>query len=576
MKRKIALFLLGASLLAGCANSQASASEEVSSSVNSENSNSEVSNPFSKVLSALKAGYHLEALNTSTYSASESTSGNKTTYRGYEEIYGSDGKYRHTKYQSIVSGEPNKDVIDTDSLYVRQNSDIAERYLSVANMVESRIVAPKMWRFSYLQNAFASFRETDFKEENGSYVFQKDSNEDAAMYLGCQLRGYPRSSDSSVSSLRLTLNADGSVSFKAELEPYSFYYVTAMDVSSVYEGKFITMGQAVEDIKPVEKEEDLVFKGAMEKIAALNFDASGTNYEILAQDGRYEKTESVSASSWGDGFTYRFYDDANKIKEDAAYVLRSDKAQRIAIYEDRAYLSGLPIDAAISSLWSFSPLSSAFFNKESEGNYVLDSRYLGLFNSTSLFTPFVQDSIETLHVTISDDEVKFVSTNSGNGRTVFGAREEMTYSHFGSKEAISYDAKETSDDLTWADIIRDENDYLSASKMVGGKTILNEIPVFGGVYSEGGFVDQDGYQYFSARVTSEAEVNDLLSSYSKKLVTSGFSAKEMSDEGGTYYTYTKAIGEKSLTLLPQAGLIVNPITGAKSYLFALDAEVTNA
>lgn len=562
MKHRIAFVLLGATLLASCANSQGSSSDSA--------------NSLSKTLSLLKEGYHLEVLNTSTYSAIESTSGNKTVYRGYEEIYGSDGKYRHTNYQSIVSGEPNKNVLDSDSLYVRQNNDIVERYLTVANTVESRIVAPKMWRFSYLQNAFASFREADFQEENGSYVFKKDNNKDAALYLGCQLRGYPRSSDSSVSSLSLTLNADGSVSFKAELEPYSFYYVSTLNASSVYEGKFVTMGQAVEDVKPIEKEEDPVFKSAMEKIAALNFDASGSNYEILAQDGRYEKTESVTTSSWGNGFAYRFYDDANKIKEDAAYILRSDKVQRIALYDDRTYLSGLPIDASISALWSFSPLSSVFFTKESDGNYALDSKYLGIFNTTSLFTPFVQDSVKTLHVTISNDEVKFISTNSGNGRTVFGAKEEMTYSHFGTKIAPTYEIKETSNDLTWADIIRDENDYLSASKMVGGRTILNEIPVFGGIYSEGGFVDQDGYQYFSARVVSEAEASDLLSSYSKKLVSSGFSAKELSGEAGTYYTYTKTIDEKVLTLLPQAGLLINPITGVKSYSFALGAEVVNA
>ncbi len=567
MKKKIALFLAISTLLGACAPNQEGSSQDSESSVSID------TRTLDGVLSALKTGYHLETINTATYRPSNSTSGSQTTYKGYEEIFGSDGKYRHIKYQTSVDSEPKKDAIDYDSLYVRENGDIAEHSLSISNTVESKIVAPKSWRFSYLQNAFDYFSVSDFIEENGSYVFKKENNEEAATYLGCQLRGYPRSGNSSVTTLALTLNQDGSVSFKAELEPYSLQYITSFDVSAIYEGKFVSLGEEVEDIKPIEKDIDQVFENAMDQIATLNFAASGTNYEILAQDGRYEKVDSVSASAWGDGFSYRFYDDSNKLEEDAAYLSIDNKMQRVALYGNNAYLSGLPIDTTVSALWPFSRISSVFFQNEGNGKYILDSKYSGMFNTTRVFTPFATDTVKNLTVTIASGIVKFVSTNDGNGRH-FGAKEEMTFSHFGSQSNPNYTVKETSDDLTWEDIIRNENDYLSALKMVGGKNILDAIPVFGSVYSEGKFVDREGAQYLSARISSLEEGDDLLSSYDKKLVASGFSAKDMSDELGNYRSYTKTVENKKLTISPLAWKEANVVTGAVSYVFALDISVS--
>ena len=90
----------------------------------------------------------------------------------------------------------------------------------------------------------------------GAYVFKKDKNLAAAKFMGSQLRGYPRSSDSSISSMVLTMNEDGSVSFKAELEKYTVTYITDISISTVYEGSFVSMGESVQDIQTINKEEN--------------------------------------------------------------------------------------------------------------------------------------------------------------------------------------------------------------------------------------------------------------------------------------------------------------------------------
>ena len=270
MKKSSILFLSAFVLLAGCTPSQKESSEEKKPLT------------LDETLETLKNGYHLEVLATSTYQAVQSSSGSKTVYKGYEEIYGDSTKYRHLVYDPTLSGDPDKSVVNNDYLYAEENKNIVQHTLSLANTISSTPVEGKSWSSSFLKNAFTVFKKENFEEKDGAYVFKKDNNLAAAKYMGSQLRGYPRSSDSSISSMVLTMNEDGSVSFKAELEKYTVTYITDISVSTVYEGSFVSMGESVKDIQIINKEENKTFQEAMKKITTLNFDVKGVNYEIKA------------------------------------------------------------------------------------------------------------------------------------------------------------------------------------------------------------------------------------------------------------------------------------------------------
>lgn len=563
MKKSSILFLSAMVLLAGCGQVETSSSE----------GNRALT--LSQALEKLQGGYHLDLLVTSTYTPAQSTSGSKTVYKGYEEIYGGSTKYRHVTYNAVTKGNPDKKIVNDDYLYVQDDKNIVQHTLSLANTIESTPVEGKSWNASFLKNAFTIFKAENFKEQDGVYTFKKADNLAAAKFMGSQLRGYPRSSESSISSMTLKMNDDGSVSFSAELEQYTVTYISAINVSSVYEGTFVSMGEDVQDIQTVNKEENATFQNAMKKIASLNFDATGTNYEILAKDGQYEKTESAISSAWGTGFTYRFLNDANKVTEEASYVIKNKKAQRLALYDGSAYLSGKTIDANIEDFWPTYNISSAFFD-EKDGVFTLNEKYLGMFTSTMIYSPFVSDAIKTLTVKIEDDKITFTSTNEGNGRTIFGAKEDMVFTNFGKKSAPAYQIKEDSSDLTWDQIIRDEDSYTSAVTDLGGKAILNAIPVFGGIYSEGYYGTTSGTPYVQAKITTLEEGQELLASYSAKLAAAGFTRTDGTDTSGNDYSiYSKVVGNKNLTLDPILGQTNDSITGQSSYVFLVGISVEN-
>ena len=106
------------------------------------------------------------------------------------------------------------------------------------------------------------------------------------------------------------------------------------------------------------------------------------------------------------------------------------------------------------------------------------------------------------------------------------------------KSAPIYQIKEDSSELTWDQIIRDENDYVSLVEDLGGKAILNAIPAFGGVYSEGYYGTISGIPCLQARIST-------LAAYGPKLEAAGFTKSEETDaDGNAYSLYTKTVGAK--------------------------------
>lgn len=173
MKKSSILFLSAFVLLAGCTPSQKESSEEKKPLT------------LDETLEKLKGGYHLEVLATSTYQAVQSTSGSKTVYKGYEEIYGDSTKYRHIVYNPTLSGDPDKNVVNDDYLYAEEDKKIVQHTLSLANTISSTPVEGKNWSASFLKNAFTIFKKENFEEKDGTYVFKKEQS------CGCKIYGQP-------------------------------------------------------------------------------------------------------------------------------------------------------------------------------------------------------------------------------------------------------------------------------------------------------------------------------------------------------------------------------------------------
>ncbi len=222
-------------------------------------------------------------------------------------------------------------------------------------------------------------------------------------------------------------------------------------------------------------------------------------------------------------------------------------------------------------------MSSVFFN-EKDGKFILDEKYKGMFSNTTIFTPFVQDSIDSLEIEIMDDEIKFTSTNSGNGSTVFANKTEMTYSDFGKQTKPTYSPMEDSSDLTWDKIIRNGTSYSSLVSELGGKAILNAIPTFGGIYSEGGVASSNGIPYLYTYISSLEDGESLFDSYVSKLVNQGFEKTIVSYEDGTKdEQYKKDVGKISLALTPMYVELKNAYTGESNgtYIFAIFLQTSS-
>ena len=574
MKKNILLLSLPfiAVSLLGCNQEGNKSSTNTGEEASSSSSESEHSIDFSKTLSALQSGYELEVVSTIKYVVTGG-SGSETTYKTIENISSSNGRYRHIGYSSITNGEPNKDIISFDEYYTNENEKLVKNTLSLENKIESEKITNNnkevSWNSSNLNNFFTLLNEDDFVENEGVYSLTGKLNALKRMHLVTQLRGYPYTAGLVLSTFSLSPKKDGTIDFAASFEPYKINYLTEIDVTESFEGKFISAGKEATPISPIEKEEDPLFKNGIEKLSSLNFKTSVKNSEILHKDGRYETVATAEGKVASNGFNYTFYDKNNKISEDTIYYVKDNGMQRVAKYGNKLFASGKKIDSTISSYWPSFKISNAFFEKENNV-YTLSKKYLGYFASTNLFTPFVKDKINDLTITIDTTKITIVNENEGNGKTIFKAKEEIVYEGFLAQEdidisAVSFD----SSTLTWAEAIRDSTKYRELATAMGGVNYLNLIPFFGGPFREARVELGSEFEYIYTAIDSLEEGNSLKERYATELPKKGFVA-DTDENGETSYILT--IDEtKKLEIYPVAFEEQNILTGeyTGTYYFAI-------
>lgn len=555
MKSKNKFLLLSSLfLIASCARAEANSSKSGTSEGSS----------IQNILKVLQKGFSLEAELTETDTV---IGGNesKTVYHNLLDVSSSSKKYRKASYKQVLSDVAlSKDDLDYDEAYIEEDGSLKKLELTTENKVESQAVLKGTnavsWGESGLTNPFSFLKEGDFAKENSIFVYSS-VNSNFEEGIVSFLNGYGDKEGALDSfSLRST---NGSITFEAVLTPYqeSLYETVQLSIQKTYQGVFYDFGKEVEMPNAIEKEKDPLFEGAFKKLQSLNFITTVTNEEIKYKDGRFTKSGTATATINPTSFSYLIRNTNNQVKDDAAYFVDNNgDTQRVVHYSGESYYaSGKSLKTKISDYWPSFKISSAFFVKK--GNvFTLDKKYLGLFRSTSLFTNLVSDTIENLSVTIEDNKITITNQNSGNGSTIFGNRETIVYSDFGTQtpfdaSKVQYD----SSSLLWSEVIRDEESYVDLATYVGGNDNMSLIPMLGGVYSEVTSTEMNGVYFLSTPVTSKEEGNKLTKAYSQTLKAKGF--EEVADKSDFNYVRTLSNGKK-MTLAPyvyeqQASIVTN-------------------
>lgn len=558
-KTKSLLLLTPFLLLASCGGTNAqessssaaedSSSEEISSSLEQPSSQQEEKNEIGEILASLKKGFHLEA---KAVEAIKILGGNEseTIYSSYQDFYASSSRYRQIAYRQTTSSDPAKEAIDYDEAYVDKEGSLTLLSLSRSNVVEETPIKSKKgndvpWASAGLDNPFLSLKESDFTPESGEYRY-------SSSHIGFEskIKNFFSGYGGSLGTLAsLSLKKEGkSILIDLSFEPYTVTLVGTVEasVTKTYSGAFLSFGEEAPLPTRIEKEEDEGFSSAMGKLRALNFKTHLKNEIIKYKGGRFSLAGETDGQVSPDSFSY-VIQNGGKVSDDAAYILdEQGNTQRLVHYSGASYYaSGAPSSAKIENYWPDFKISSAFFQKE--GNvYTLDSRYAGLFPNTSLFTPFLSDTIGTLSITLEEDKVTIQNVNDGYGTSSnYGNRHTIEYSSFGQvpsfdKANVLYDCSS----LSWKEMIRDEEAYSEFSKSLGGSSVTSLIPSFGGTYSEPKLIE-NGVYYLYVSLPSKAEGDSFVESYSAKLLENGF--KKVTSSGET--TYQKDVDENRTLVL---------------------------
>lgn len=554
-------------LLAGCnepiSSSSPISSEPISSAINQETQ-------LEETLEKLKEGYKLEVLYNQHVKVA---SGNESESDFFKllDISASKDIYRSTSYKEVTNVSlVNKDSFVNDISYSNKNGKLVESRLTVENVIEDKQVvdsssSPITWADSNLDNFFGVFNFASLeKNEEGNYIYKGKINALQRHKIAAQLLGIDESG-----------RAINEISFSFEGEDlclnvkFDTYQTTilggmaAVDVTDNIKAKIIKAGEIATPVSKIEKEEDKTFVDAFKKLQNLNFKTTAKNYEIKYKDGRYELASSASCLVSSSSIQTTIKDENDKIVSDDVYFKTELGMQKAVKFGEEYYASLTPIDRAISSYFPTYKISSVFFNKE--GNkYTLDNAYTGLISSTYLFSPFVNDDIKNLEITISDSRIDVVSTSDGNGTTVFGEKEEFSYEEIGTQtdfdsSVVKYDSSA----LSWKKVIRDSSTYKSLVSEAINEETLNKIPFFGGVYVEAKYVESGfSYPYLSVTVNSQTQAQELETKYDAALPLAGFKLNKETD------AYEISVGSETLQVVPVAQAMQD-LSGNTSYVFAL-------
>ena len=424
------------------------------------------------------------------------------------------------------------------------------------------------WDEGFYSNVFALLNLSDFTRVNDENKWSLNVNSStfktsgAAQAFASQFFGEQISSD--IDYFYLLTNGNEITGYELKWKTYLSYESYVTKVSS---GTFTGFGSDVVDfMKPLEgREKDADFDNAMASLRNYNYkvkhDQAGFDYtaETMVSRGYFEGECDGETLNYyyytSDGARYLNYAYYNYVENGETYLQGATNING-NYYPDVLYYGSI-----LDMLPSFN-VSSEMFIKQAESTndvlvYKLDkSVVISLDNDNATYSSFDSDGYNdrTINLTVTIDKVNNTINfhNETSDSSDAGLVEDVCYSEIGEVNTLrtNENTKDNADDLTWEDLLSNDEAAYSALTSKLPDSVLSSLPTLGGRYA---YVNYDPSGIIFVNTYEAAENTDLVTGYGAKLVEAGYEEGSVTDTYGTtyptyYMTFTSGKRTYGLTL----------------------------
>lgn len=512
-------------------------------------------NSFETLLVDLKKGYSFEFIITNTSTKSKNIVDVST---------GLDG-YHYKEFEGTTEGAPTKDSVVYDEYFV---SDPKSKLVSLATLgldnqlsyqsIENGILFSE----SPYVNAFQDLSVDDFDSE-GNNIYQLDDSTEAFSILSQQILPIEEKvKATSFSFVFLSNKIEVKAAFDSIVSQGETYSLS-------FDGTLLAKGeQAYEAPKPLSGEEDPAFKGMMEKLRTGNFNERSTFSKYQSDIGDFVPESILSVESDGTtSYDIKSYSGTGDLIGENGFVKNAEnKVQAIFNTAEESYADGYPMNDDLSALFPKFNISSLFFEKSAINSKGTLSYYrLKEDLPTYVVLPYA-DSYDKLAPTKTElkNLILAFDTDPNNEFVEFidetsSRRLRTLYDNIGKNEDVilpsSYN--DTSDNATWSSLLslsaaEGSNEYQVITDSVQSMDVLDQLPVFGGVYANNSILLTEGNYLeirtnaFGSQSSTKEKIDALKNNYIAKLKSKDYGFVDSTAEpqdGGTVYeksdvTYT--------------------------------------
>lgn len=544
----IALILLLGSV-ASCgkesiSNSTISSTSDKKTDISSTKKTETIDDKFDKLLSDMAYGYRFK------------TTATTLTSDGYSnyclDIGVKDNGYEFIRYDSKQNQEADRNSVYVEYFYSYDPEAltplVSMPMLDISNKIDYypyTINGKNLeWYDSGYQNMFTYFEKDNYLDDEGTYTLDVEDDY-VKTYLPLLATQFLHEYTRTIKEFSFIYNKDNDgfdVNIVFNPITGSFSNTELEIQGQVIPGDDFEFKQA-EYIKTGEEKEEL--NQVFSKLKNNKYSFVDTTYSI---DENSNKTVESKYSGKTDGSSLILESETSTSKMNFLYKnVGNNQIQQANKLGNDYYAYGSVVNSSITPLLPSFDMSSIFFNKTDDNNYVYDGRANFLKTKTYNFSGEGL-AVTSMNVTFDDDSVLFEigfdkSTNI----------EEIKYTFLNeSNIADSIEIKTDCSDVKLSTLLEGYSKALiGLEELIGGKDNLNLIPVVGGrqsvaglYYSDG--VDGDGEETKEKYYGIEYRLIGIIGSeqiklYETKLIEAGFIATKTQ---GTHFSgdlFTKEI-----------------------------------
>lgn len=346
---------------------------------------------------------------------------------------------------------------------------------------------------------------------------------------------------------------------------YELEYVAVSSTdSTVYKhsyGYFLDSGADVIDyVTPIAGETDEVFEEAMEKLRAQNYHLEETQFAFNFNSERMVSQGKYVADFYNkESVVYDYYNANGKKYMSYAYQEYEIDGEPCKLgltpiegkyYVDYAYAGSLEE----TILPSFD-LSSVLFVKDSASTadkaiYKLNNDIkISLDNYDDVFTPFDADGYtdRLIYLTITIEKDKINIHNETSAIKDQGLVLDVNYTKFGEVEKMitNENTFETTEGLTWSQLLSNNEETLASVQKTFTKEILDSIPTVTYCSNISCDISSPSAPVIFFTTYDKDDTLALLDSYGAALVAAGFNKTDTGDTETPTYNYWKNVTLKN-------------------------------